>query len=432
MLNRQHTLINLLILFVGLAVCQSALGGKPVKVNSANPPEAEQNTSGLAVTISGSGFDTSPGAVTAVNFLLPCATESCSDSGGVAVTGFSVSSSSEIVATINVAPEAAVEYRDIEVQMTRGRGGKGTTLFKVWSSDGCDRDGDGWSRDNASCDSSGYAGIDCDDQDPDVQACAPPGGSGTFTEVNIRVGFFDPATADLLEDASPWVKDATSHEFGDGWINWDNNTLTDDDLPRPCRVLQVQMNGEGAGRYDCFEDASNGSQWPHGGQVSIPISGMQWQQSPPPRRGWKNPELCDELLFQFDDLTFGATRYQVLFTDGCTDASCPMHVSMSSYSGASGDSGVVQLHDFHDLAGYPDIGRIKIFAIVDQDSIVFPPTSSDELNVFAAPQELEIEQIQVSFESVKSGALVAICETAPGAVSGLEFWTWPEPYSPPQ
>ena len=433
MKRKHHQSYNALIFILLWTACQAALAGKPVKVISADPAESFQDRTEV-VTITGSGFDTRDGAVTAINFLLPCTTDPCTtETGGVTVEpeNWVVNSTEEIVATVKIDVGAKIDSRDIEVRMTRGRGGKGTTLFKVWSADACDRDGDGWLKDSQACDKSGYEGIDCNDQDPDVQACEPPDGGAAFTEVNIRVGYVDAQSLLLLEEASPYTGNP-EHPFGDGWINWDTNTLTE--VPRPCRVLQSN-NGPGAGRYDCFEDASNGSQWPHGGRVSLPISNFSWQPAQPPKRGWKNPELCN-LLAQFDDLTFGATRYQIHFTQGCTSGSdgvdCPMHVQIASYSGASspGDKEVVQLHDFHDWPGYPDIGRLNVRGVVDQQSILFPPASGNETNVFTENQELVIEQIQVAFESVKNGALLANCETVPGTLGGLEFWTWPEPYAP--
>ena len=133
--NRYHRFIGTFISLLGLAICHAALAGPPVKVNSAEPAEAPQDTT-LVVTINGSGFDTTPGAIEAINFLLPCVTN-CTDTGGVTVRpGWVVHSSKKISATIDITAEAVVEFRDIEVQMTRGRGGKGTTLFKVQSKDG--------------------------------------------------------------------------------------------------------------------------------------------------------------------------------------------------------------------------------------------------------------------------------------------------------
>jgi hypothetical protein len=436
MRTRHHNSIKVLIPLLGLAACHAALAAKPVKVQSADPAESWQNTT-ETVTIRGSGFDTKPDAVTAINFLLPCTTDPCTtETGGVTVEpdNWIVNSSEEIVAIVDVDEQAIVDSRDIEVLMTRGRGGKGTTLFKVWSSDPCDRDGDNWRKNNASCDLPGYEGIDCDDQDETVQACEPPDGGDTFTETIIRAGFVDAISATLLEEASPYQGPYVypdEHPFGSGWNNWDANTLTE--TPRPCGPLQI--SDPTAGRYDCFENASNGSQWPHGGRVSINILGMAWQPAEPPKRGWKNPELCD-LIESFGDLRMGATRYQIFFTEGCDynggNVDCPMAVGVASYSGSANpsDNEVVQLHDFHGIDGYPDIGRLVLRAFVNEDSIAFPPAGSGELNMFTEPQELVIDWLRVSFESVKNGATLAICETVPGTVSGLEVWTWPEPYQP--
>ncbi len=123
--------IRISFLLLILAASQVAMAAPPVRVESATPSEAEQQTTGLEITIGGSGFDTAPGAVTSVRFLLPCEAEPCTDTGGVDVTTFTVPSKKKIIATIDVGEFAIVDFRDIEVQMTRGRGGKGTTLFSV-------------------------------------------------------------------------------------------------------------------------------------------------------------------------------------------------------------------------------------------------------------------------------------------------------------
>jgi hypothetical protein len=402
------------------------MAARPVKVNSVNPSEANQFDR-VTVTINGSGFDTRPEAVEAINFLLPCdpdSEETCTETGGVEVEGWDVPSDKKINATVRILGTAIIDVRDVEVLIKGGRGGKGTTLFNVWSADTCDQDGDGWNRSNASCDADDYLGIDCDDKDPVVQSCEPPGGGSTFTQVNIRVGYFDADTGGSLEDASPWTGDPDYHEFGDGWINWDANTLTDDDLPRPCRALWMN-DPNGASRYDCFEDASNGSDWPHGGRISLDISGgMGWVEAPPPRRGWKKPELCAQIDLM-SDLIFGVTRYQIHITDGCTsdgiDVDCPISVKTASYSGSADpeDDDYFRLHDF------PDIGRLVVHGIVDPESVVFPPAGSNELNVFTEAQELVIDKFRVSFESVKNGALLAICETST-PISGIQVWTFPE------
>ena len=131
MSTRRHTNVGILILL--LAACNIALAAPPVKIESATPAEAEQGTS-LSVEIEGSGFDTEDGAVTAVRFLLPDCTEenrSLCPTGDVIVDHYSVPDRKKIIATIRVLDSAEVAFRDIEVQMTRGRGGKGTTLFSV-------------------------------------------------------------------------------------------------------------------------------------------------------------------------------------------------------------------------------------------------------------------------------------------------------------
>ena len=129
--TRRHTNVGILILL--LAACNIALAAPPVRIESATPSEAEQGTS-LSVEIEGSGFDTEDGAVTAVRFLLPDCTEedrSLCPTGDVIVDEYSVPGRKKIIATIRVLDSAKVAPRDIEVQMTRGRGGKGTTLFSV-------------------------------------------------------------------------------------------------------------------------------------------------------------------------------------------------------------------------------------------------------------------------------------------------------------
>ena len=131
MRHTQSRITRILLVLLLLTTASAVVAAPPVKVESADPAEAEQATTGLAVTISGSGFDTEPGAVTAVKFLLPCTTEPCTDTGGVATTDFTVASRKKIIAIIDVNEFAIVDVRDIEVTMTRGRGGKGTTLFNV-------------------------------------------------------------------------------------------------------------------------------------------------------------------------------------------------------------------------------------------------------------------------------------------------------------
>ena len=94
-----------------------------VRVTAADPASTSQGTTGLNVTISGSGFDASA----AVKFLVTGTT----NPGGIEVTKVVVVNSKKLVATINAASDATVAQFDIEVSLSGDRKGKGTTLFTV-------------------------------------------------------------------------------------------------------------------------------------------------------------------------------------------------------------------------------------------------------------------------------------------------------------
>jgi len=94
-----------------------------VQVTSADPASAVQGTSSLNVTINGSGFDSSA----AVKFLVAGTAET----GGITVKKVTVRSAKRLIATIDVADTAIVNKFDIEVTLSSGRKGKGTTLFTV-------------------------------------------------------------------------------------------------------------------------------------------------------------------------------------------------------------------------------------------------------------------------------------------------------------
>ena len=104
-----------------------------VQVTSANPSSAIQGTSSLDVEVSGSGFD----STAQVKFLVT----GTIDPGGITIKNVSVRGSKKLVATIDVADSAIVSKFDIEVALSNGRKGKGTTLFavqaKVNGSDAC-------------------------------------------------------------------------------------------------------------------------------------------------------------------------------------------------------------------------------------------------------------------------------------------------------
>jgi len=126
MSNNHHNLKSILILVLGLLASSTVLAQK-ISVNSATPAVGDQGTISLDVEIAGNGFDDT---VTDVDFLLPCATEPCTDTGGIVVEEFTVQGRKKILARISLV-EAQLADFDIRVRASRGRGGKGTTLFKV-------------------------------------------------------------------------------------------------------------------------------------------------------------------------------------------------------------------------------------------------------------------------------------------------------------
>jgi hypothetical protein len=124
---KSQNTVKIFLLILGLVICQAAMAGK-VSVKSADPSEGEQGTVELDVTIAGSGFDNSAQAV----FLLTGTT----NPGGVVVHSTAFVRSSKLVARISIDSDATLGDFDIEVQMSRGRGGKGTTLFRVLKNSG--------------------------------------------------------------------------------------------------------------------------------------------------------------------------------------------------------------------------------------------------------------------------------------------------------
>jgi hypothetical protein len=116
------------ILFSALLVCllgalTPRIAHSQVAVTSANPPTAPQGTLSLDVTVSGSGFDSSA----QVEFLLTGTT----NPGGVTVRKVKVTGPKKLVATIDVAENAVIDKFDIQVSLSGGRKGKGTSLFAV-------------------------------------------------------------------------------------------------------------------------------------------------------------------------------------------------------------------------------------------------------------------------------------------------------------
>lgn len=109
------------VLLLALGPAQAAWA--QVKVTSADPPETTQGTVSLDVTILGSGFDTTA----AVSFLVTGTT----NPGGIVVRKVVVHNSKKLVATIDAAESAVLGQYDIEVRLSSGRKGKGTTLFSI-------------------------------------------------------------------------------------------------------------------------------------------------------------------------------------------------------------------------------------------------------------------------------------------------------------
>lgn len=114
-----HLLIPILLL--GLAPVGAALA--QVKVTAATPAVAYQGTISLDVVVNGSGFDRSA----KVQYFVTGTT----NPGGIVVRGVTYRSSTELVTTIEVAAAAELSSFDIQVTLSSGRKGKGTTLFSV-------------------------------------------------------------------------------------------------------------------------------------------------------------------------------------------------------------------------------------------------------------------------------------------------------------
>ena len=113
----------IVLAFAAMNVAQA----QEVQVNSAKPNSANQGAVDLDVEISGSGFDNSA----AVDFFVTGTT----NPGGITVKKVKVRGSKKIIATIDVDSLADVADFDIEVRLSSGRNGKGTTLFLVLKAD---------------------------------------------------------------------------------------------------------------------------------------------------------------------------------------------------------------------------------------------------------------------------------------------------------
>jgi hypothetical protein len=106
-----------------LGVAPAGAAPPQIKVTAATPASAEQGTIALDVVVSGSGFDKSA----KVQFFVSGTT----NPGGIIVRNVKFNSSSELITTIDVADTAELASFDIQVTLSSGRKGKGTTLFRV-------------------------------------------------------------------------------------------------------------------------------------------------------------------------------------------------------------------------------------------------------------------------------------------------------------
>ena len=118
---KQFTLTCLSSLVLGLAPLGAALA--QIKVTAATPSSAYQGTISLDVVVSGAGFDNSA----KVQYFVSGTT----NPGGITVKNVVFRNSKELVTTIDVADTALLANFDIQVTLSSGRKGKGTTLFSV-------------------------------------------------------------------------------------------------------------------------------------------------------------------------------------------------------------------------------------------------------------------------------------------------------------
>lgn len=108
----------IVLTFAAINVAQA----QDVQVTSADPSFALQGTE-VEITISGSGFDKSA----AVDFFVTGTT----NPGGIIVKKIKVRGSKKIIVDIVVDSLAEIADFDIQVRLSGGRNGKGTTLFSV-------------------------------------------------------------------------------------------------------------------------------------------------------------------------------------------------------------------------------------------------------------------------------------------------------------
>jgi hypothetical protein len=125
--NRQHKITSFLILLLLTTMPYMVLAQDDPVIEGFSPTSAPQGSIDLDVTINGQGFDKSA----KVQFLI----KDTEDPGGISVGRTKVTGSTRIVTRINIADLATIAEYEIVVSMSRGRSGKGTTLFSVKQAD---------------------------------------------------------------------------------------------------------------------------------------------------------------------------------------------------------------------------------------------------------------------------------------------------------
>lgn len=126
--HRYFSTLLVTVTTVGLLSATLELVAGSLKVTSATPDSGIQGETLEPVTIKGTGFL----KANKVRFLV----SGTNDTGGVGVTIPEVIDDETLLVNVTISGEATVAYYDIEVQLSSGRKGKGTTLFNVQSKDG--------------------------------------------------------------------------------------------------------------------------------------------------------------------------------------------------------------------------------------------------------------------------------------------------------
>lgn len=107
---------------LGLVLAAVPAAAQPVAVSSAEPNFGEQESIGLQVRVKGKGFASGAQA----QFLLDD-----NSTGGITVQSTAFVSSTELVATVDIAAGASLSFFDIRVVNQNGRTGRGSDLFQV-------------------------------------------------------------------------------------------------------------------------------------------------------------------------------------------------------------------------------------------------------------------------------------------------------------